>query len=155
MTALRVVLAVLLSTALLGVALPAADTARSQRAATLAADEATDLAGTIDRFTRRNDAVVAGADGATRLVTVRVPAGTALRVQSGQLVWTQGDRTHPVTTDVRLVGDATLAAGRHRLRLSLHRRDGEPVVTVRRFKSEAEATASRVRSSYGPSRVPV
>lgn len=153
MTALRVVLAVLLSTALLGVALPAAETARSQRAATLAAEEATDLAAVADRFARRNDAVVARAEGATRLVAVRVPAGTTLRVESGRLVWTQGDRTHRVTTDVRLAGDATLAPGRHRLRLSLYRRDGEPVVTVRRFKSEAETTPSRVRSSDGPSRV--
>lgn len=146
---IRVVLAVLLSAAILGVALPAADTARSQRAATLAADESNEFATAVDRFARRNDAVAAGTPGATRLTTVRVPSGTTIRVRNGHVTWTDGDRTHRSTTGVRLAGNLTLGPGTHRVELSLHRWDGTPVVTVRRFKPETAATPSRVRSSFG------
>lgn len=152
---IRVVLAVLLSTALLAVSLPAVDTARSQRAATLAAEQATELATTADRLARRNDAVPAGVAGATRLLEVRVPAGTTLRVHDGRLSWDQDGRTHRVETAVPLGGDLVLPAGSHRVRVSLSRRDGRVVVVVRRFKPEAAATASRVRSQLHVSAVPV
>lgn len=146
MTVVRVVLAVLLSAAILATALPAADTARSQRAATLAAAETETIATAADRLARRNDAVASGGAGATTLVEVRVPPLATVHLRAGRLAWVVGGRTHTVTTGVRLVGTVRLAAGRYRLRLSLTRRDGEPTVTVRRFKSEAAATTSRVRS---------
>lgn len=146
MTVVRVVLAVLLSTAILATALPAADTARSQRAATLAAAETGTIATAADRLARENDAVAAPGSGASTLVEVRVPPRATVRLRAGRLAWTVGGRTHTVRPDVRLVGTVRLDAGRHRLRLSLTRRDGEPTVSVRRFKSEPVATASRVRS---------
>lgn len=152
---IRVVLAVLLSAAILGVVLPAADTARSQRAATLAADEANEFTVAVDRFVRRNDPVPVGSPGATRLVTVRMPAATTLRIRDGHVAWTHGDRTHRVTTDTQLAGNLTVGPGTHQVRLSLHRENGEPVVTVRRFKPENAASHSRVRNPLGAPDVPL
>ncbi len=138
----RVVLAVLLSAALLSLALPAADTARDQRAATLAAGEAEQVASAAERLARTNDPV---SRGATRPLAVRVPAGTAIRLGNGTLAWLQDGRRHRVDAAVRLAGDLTLGSGRHRIRLSLVRRNGTAVVAVRRFKAERAATAARVR----------
>lgn len=155
MTVIRVVLAVLLSTAILSIALPAADTARSQQARTLAAAETEALAAAAERLARQNDPVAPATGGATTLVEVRVPRATTVRVRGGLLVWTHRGQSRRVATAVHLAGEARLAPGQHRLRLSLQRRAGEPVVTVRRFKSDHAATASRVRSSLGVPRVSV
>lgn len=152
---IRVVLAMLLSAAILGVALPAADTARSQRAATLAADEANEFTTAVDRFARRNDPVPVGSPGATRLTTVRVPTATTLRVRGDHVAWTHDDQTHHITTDIRLAGNLTVGPGTHQVRLSFHRANGESFVTVRRFKPESAATPSRVRNPLGAPGVPL
>lgn len=152
---IRVVLAVLLSAAILATVLPAADIARSQRAATLVAAETEELAAVADRFARRNDAIRGTEPGASAVVEVRVPQGTAVEVERGRLAWAHGRTDHRVTSSVRLAGDIHLGPGTHRLRLGLRQREGEPVVVVRRFKSEAAATPSRVRSSFGVPRVSV
>ncbi len=69
---IRVVVAVVLTAAVLAVSLPAIDHAATSRSDALAAGEADRLVATIEDFAAREDAL-AGDDPARRLVTVHVP----------------------------------------------------------------------------------
>ena len=141
---IRLVVAVLLTAALLGVGLPAAETAQSERAATLARDELTELRETLARFETRNDATRPGLPGATRLYTLRVPAGVTVRLGVGprneSIQWSRGEHRGRVETDLPLANTLRLTGGTHRLRLRLVRVDGEPRIRVRRFKSDPATT---------------
>lgn len=166
---IRVILAVLLSTAIVATVMPAVEQGHGARAKVLAREEVTTLRDTLERFARRNDPVVPEEGGATRPVTVRVPdevtvrlGGTTSDAESGTVTptgtvlrWTRGAVSHRVRADVRLVGSLSLGPGRHRLRLRYVWLDGRPTVTVRRFKSEGAAIRPRVRTSIGRRGVPL
>lgn len=141
---IRLVVAVLLTTALLAVGLPAAETARSERAATLTQDELTEFRETVARFETRNDATRPGLPSATRPYTLRVPAGVTVRLGVGprneSIQWSRGERRGRVETDLSLDDTLRLTGGTHRLRLRLVRVDGEPRIRVRRFKSDTATT---------------
>lgn len=145
---IRVVLAVLLATAVLGVAHDAAEAGGRTRAVALLRDEATAVAAAADRLAARNDA------GAARTLTVAVPerrwGRPAAAVRVGDVVrWRVGDRTGAVATDVDLrapAGPLRLGGGRHRLRLTLVERGRGLVVRVRRFMAENGTTAAYVRT---------
>lgn len=149
----RLVLAVGVTTALLGYALPAVERAQADRADALAREELTALREELRQFAARNDATAHGVPGPTALVTVHVPRGTSLRVGIGprgeSLGWVRDGRLVHVETDHRFDRSLRLdAAGRHRLRVSLVRNDGNTTVHVRRFKPEDEATPTRVRTPF-------
>lgn len=152
---IRLLLAVGVTAALVGYALPAVEEARADRADALARDELTTLREETARFAARTDATAPGVPGPTRLVTVRVPRGTSLRVgvgpRSQSLGWVREGRQFRVETDLRF--DRTLRlddAGRHRLRVSLVRDADGTVVRVRRFKPGNETTPGRVRTPFDP-----
>lgn len=145
---IRVVLAVLLATAILGAAHDAAERGGRARAVALLRDEATAVAGAADRLAARNDA------GAARTLDIRVPdrrwgrPGAAVRI-GDDVRWRVGNRTGAVETDVRLRavdGPLELGGGRHRLRLSLVERGRGHAVRVRRFMAENGTTAPYVRT---------
>lgn len=151
---IRVVLAVVLTTALLGVSLPAIDDARRDHSETTVRTElqrveraATDLLDTDDPT----------ADGARRVVTVHLPTrswtdagvdGVTISPSrtgsGGRFTWTVegGTRTVrrlpdvPIRTNSHGAPLTLNASGRHRLVLSLDGERGDPVVTVRTFTSD-------------------
>lgn len=145
---IRVVLAVLLATAILGAGHQAAERGGRAEAVTLVRDEARTVAAAADRLAARND------PGAARTVAVRVPRRRWGRPRASlrlgdDLRWRVGNRSGRVRTGVELRtpdGPLRLGGGRHRLRLSLVARDGDPAVAVRRFMAEDGTTAARVRT---------
>jgi hypothetical protein len=131
---LRTTLAVLLAGALLAAGLAAADQARETRTATRLDETATQLVKTADRLAARNDPTRSGV--ARRTVTVHVPAGATLGIERGVIRWRvdsgQWHRRQPSAALETGTTPLDLAAGRHRLRLSLRLRAGSPVVSVSR-----------------------
>ncbi|MDZ7747420.1 MAG: hypothetical protein U5K28_13320 [Halobacteriales archaeon] len=140
----RLTVATLLTAALLGVGLPAAETAHSERAATLAHDELTEFRETAARFYIHNDATRPDIPGASRRYTLRVPDSTTVWLGVGprneRLRWQHDAHEGHVETDLLLDGSLRLDAGSHRLRLRLVRTDDGNRIRVARFKSDAEAT---------------
>jgi|GEM_PF-366435 len=150
---IRAVLAVVLTTALLGASLPAIDEARLEHTETTVGTElraleraATDLLATDDPTE----------DGARRVVEIRLPArswsdagvdavtiGQSRTAGGGRLTWTAtGGRQrvrHLPEVPLR-TGDGTPltleGAERHRLVLSLDGNRTAPIVTVRTFTSD-------------------
>lgn len=150
---IRLLLAVGVTAALVGYALPAVEDARSNRAEALAREELTTLREQTVDFAARNDATPPDLPSPTRLATVRVPRGTSLRVgvgpRSESLEWARDGRSGRVETDLRFYESLQLDdPGVHRLRVSLVRRNGRTVVRVRRFKPENGTTRSRVRTPF-------
>lgn len=156
---IRVVLAVALTTALLGASLPAIDDARRDHTESTVG---TELRGIERAATNLLDTDDPTENGARRVVTVRLPArswsdagvdavtiGRSRAGHGGRLTWAavggrQRVRRFP---DVPLRtgdGDAlTLeASGRHRLVVSLAGNGTDPVVTVRTFTSDDGATGA-------------
>lgn len=136
---IRVVLAVLLGTALIGASLPAAERAERDRNAALATDELTMLATEAERLAARNDPVERGGRPATVTVTVRPPEptltdGGRLHLADDRLVWAPREGPNrTVRSEVPLRVDAPLIIdSRTEVRLSLHRTEGETVVRIRR-----------------------
>ena len=133
---IRVVVTVLLAAALVGVALPAAETARDDHAVALARDELVDFRASAAQFVAGNDPPPPGVAGPSLLVTVRVPDGVTLRVgvgpRSESLTWRREGRAGRVETDLPFESSLTLREqGRHRLRLTLVA-DGAVTLRVRR-----------------------
>ncbi|WP_276260894.1 DUF7311 family protein [Haloglomus litoreum] len=130
--ALRVVLAVLLTAALLGTGLPAAERAGETRTATRLDGTAARLATAAARLAARNDPTRSGA--ARRTIRLRVPPDGRLRIGHDTLAWRVDDgawhRQRPSPDLVAEHGRLTLAPGHHRLRLSLRLRYGTAVVGV-------------------------
>lgn len=150
---IRLLLAVAITAALVGYALPAVEDARANRADALAREELTTLREQTADFAGQNDATPPGLPGPTRLAAVRVPRGTSLRIgvgsRSESLEWVRDGWRGRVETDLRFDESLKLDdSGVHRLRVSLVRRDGRTVVRVRRFKPENGTTPARVRTPF-------
>jgi hypothetical protein len=134
---IRVVLAVVLASALLGATLPVAERAERDRNAAVATAELQRLADSAGRLSADNDPVAAGAAPASTTVVVALPRprlvdGGRVVVADDRLVWqpaTGANRT--VRTPVPLrVATPISVADRARLRLSLVRGNGSAVVIV-------------------------
>lgn len=154
---IRVVLAVVLTTALLGVSLPAIDEARQDHTETVVRTELQRVERTAERLVNTDDPAE---DGARRVVTLHLPARSWSGVgvdsvalagerngSAGRVTWTVAGGTRHVrhVTDFTLRtddGPLTLgSAGSHRLVFTLDGTDTDPVVTVRQFTSD-EATSA-------------
>ncbi|MFB6207566.1 MAG: hypothetical protein ABEJ05_13680 [Haloglomus sp.] len=136
----RVVLAILLAGALLGVGLPAADRASEARAATRLDESATRLANAAERLAARNDPTRRGV--ARRILTLRVPPDSQFRVERDAVRWRVGDGSwHRRRPKVAVRGGGSplnLFPGRHRLQLSLWEQHGSPVVRVTPVPADRE-----------------
>lgn len=152
---IRVLLAVLLTAALVGVSLSTVQTADRTRAATRTHAAASTLADELDRVATDDDPVPAGEPGANRVVTVRLPTGSRLHVETGgdrraggTLRWDAGGRSGRLHLSVALAvpGSAPLElhGGTHRLRVGYVTCPDGSRVTVRRFKTDAGTTSTRV-----------
>lgn len=100
---IRVVLAVVVSVALIGIALPVVDTARVDHSDARARAEAGRLAAAIDAFTRQADPVRNASRSAVQIHTIRLPARSwgdsgvewfrVLPGDPGQIEWRVADGT--------------------------------------------------------------
>lgn len=164
---IRVVLAVVLTTALLGVSLPAIDDARRDHTETTVRTELQRLERAATNLLDMDDPTD---DGARRVVTIKLPArswtdvgiacvavGPARTGSGGRLTWAVEGGTRRVRRLPRIPirtadGDALTinASGRHRLVLSLDGVRRDPVVTVRRFTNHEEPTGVHARVAIDP-----
>ncbi|SDM10800.1 hypothetical protein SAMN04487949_0877 [Halogranum gelatinilyticum] len=149
---IRVVVAVAVATALLATSLPAVDSARADRTAAHLDGEMARLSAAATSLVDDDDATVSGVPGARRVLSVSVPARswTAAGVDAIRVGCRDGEgcrrpmvgyeldngRQRRVRLDVPLVvADGPLVlreTGRHRLTLTLTRRDGSVAVVVAR-----------------------
>jgi hypothetical protein len=166
---IRVALAVLLATALLGAAMPTVDDARVAATDRALGADLSRLGTAAETLAARHDAVRPGAGPARRTVRLVVPGGSWGRARAtvtvetapggGRLAWQgRGDPPRTLRVDVELrvwrdgevvAGELRLGTGDHRLVLSLVRVDGRPTVTVRGFKSDTGGNSPRVRVGSG------
>jgi hypothetical protein len=134
----RVVLAVVVSAALLGTGLPAAEQAERDRNAALAVAELERLAGAAERLAAENDPVESGRSPAGATLELGVPAPTfaeagRIRIGSERLRWVHGrgrNRTVVPTVPIR-VETPIVATGRLRVRLALVRSGDASAVRIR------------------------
>ncbi|MWG35430.1 DUF7311 family protein [Halomarina oriensis] len=137
--ALRVVLAVVVSVALLAVSVPAVEEARTDRTAA-SLDAATDHLRTAGARLRATSDVTAVGPAARTVVSLDLPTrgwgarAGSLRVDDGELAWRVGDGPWHVERAPHLaVPDGPLVvSGSARLVFTHRVRDGRPVVVVRR-----------------------
>jgi len=135
---IRVVLAVVLSATLLGVALPTAERADRDRTTSLAIDELERTADAADRLAAENDPVASTETPAATTIELTPPdptfTGSGGRVRiDDELRWspsTGASRTVSSTVPIR-VEDPLVITERTRLRLRFVRLDGRPVVQIR------------------------
>lgn len=140
---IRVVLAAVLATALLGATLPVAERAERDRNAALATGELQRLADRASRLAADNDPVARGRTPAAATLVVasprpRVTDRGRLLVADDRLEWQLvTGPTRPIQSPVpiRVVAPIRVADRAH-LRLSLVRADGAPVVRVERARVE-------------------
>jgi hypothetical protein len=173
---LRVVVAVALAVALLGVAMPAVDSARVDHADARVATALDRLAATAERLRARNDPSPPGTAGARRMITLHlpgpswasarletlsVPATTAGRGPSGRgtVTWRVeggGRRTRVLSAPVvGPDGGLTVRGGGSRqLVVELVREGGRAVVRIRRpeFKSDAGTSSGHDAPGNGTRR---
>lgn len=143
---IRVVLAVALAAALLGASLPVAERVERDRNAALATTELQELTRAADRLVADNDPVVPSRTPAETVVVVAPPTPTVtdggrIVVGDDRLVWapaTGDNRTVEASADLRVEGTLVLADDT-RLRLSLVRDAGGPVVVVERARVEGRS----------------
>ena len=135
---IRVVLAVALASALLGIGLPSAERADRERSAALAIDELESVNDTAARLAAENDPVALDRDPAAVTVAIDVPEptfadGGRLRLRDDELRWEPSDgRNHTVDPPVPFrVRAPIVATDRVRIRLSFVRLDGRAVVFAR------------------------
>lgn len=135
---IRVVLAVVVSAALLGVGLPAAERVDRERNAALATDELESVADTAAELSEGNDPIDRDREPAATTIAVDVPAPTfadegRVRIRDDELRWEPaGGRNHTVEPSVPLRVEAPIVAGdRFRLRLSFVLIDGRAAVFAR------------------------
>lgn len=143
---IRVVLAVVLATALFGVSLPIAERAERDRNTALATGELERIGDRAERLAARNDPVAAEEEPAATTLVVTAPTptfteGGLLTIADDRLVWQPhagGNRT--VETDVRLrVGVPLIVTDRARVRLSLVGTASDPVVHVEQPRVETQS----------------
>lgn len=143
---IRVVLAVVLATALLGVSLPIAERAERDRNAALATGELERVGDRAERLAARNDPVAAEAEPAATTLVVTAPTptfteGGRLTIANDRLVWQpHAGENRTVKIDVRLRVEASLVVtDRARVRLSLVGTESNPVVHVERTRVETQS----------------
>lgn len=136
---IRIVLAVVLSTALLGIAVPSAERADKDRNTALALDELERTADTAERLAAQNDPVAPDETPAGTTVTLSPPdpafAGTGgrFRIADDELRWEPSEgppQTVPLTIPTR-VEAPTAITERTRLRLRYVRLESQPVIQIR------------------------
>lgn len=136
---IRIVLAVVISAALLGIALPSAERADRDRNTALAIDELERTAHTADRLAAENDPVPATEKPAATTIELTPPdpafteAGGYFRIDDDELLWevsTEVSRTVSSTVPIR-VEDPLVITERTRLRLRFVRLDEKSVVQIR------------------------
>ena len=166
---LRVVLAVAVAAALVGIAAPVVETARVDRANAAAAAELDRLDSAAETLRDRNDVPPPGVTGARRVLTLHLPsrswgsAGLArlsipgADAEDDRISWrVDGGRVRRYDASVPLVArDGPLRlndGGRRRLVLSLRRLGDERVVLVHDFKSERGTTPRHGDASERPGR---
>ncbi|MFW5963419.1 MAG: DUF7311 family protein [Natronomonas sp.] len=149
---IRVVLAVVVATALFGVSLPAAERVERDRNAELATDELSSLAREADALADGNAALEAGRVPAGTTVVVDPPDpsltdGGRLVVGNDRLVWaprTGRNRTVESAVPIRVETPLVLT-GRTRLRLSLISIGRAVVVRIRRARVQKRSRAQNPR----------
>lgn len=149
----RLVLAVAVMTALIGATAPALSTARADAASGTMEGQLDELGAELTRLVETDDATPNG--DARRVVEIQLPARTYTNAGVSRLQFTEragvGVATWTVASQKqteRLVGipirttvgaDRLKEPGTHRLVFVLTRSDGQQVLTVHQFKSEAAA----------------
>lgn len=146
---LRVVLAVVLASALLGATLPLVERARVGHSEAQVSSELDRLETAATDLADRNDPVPANRTGARRTLTLRLPENSWARAGVSRLTvgpasapkplrWQVdgGDVHHSRLADGLIVGPADGlelgSGGRKRVVLTLEQRGGEPSVVIRR-----------------------
>ncbi len=139
---IRVVLAVALAVALLGVSLPVAERVERDRNAAVATNELQEVARTADRLAARNDPVGPSESpaGTVRVVgppTPTVTDGGRIVVAANRLVWapaTGDNRTVDPAADLVVPSGPIVVATDTRVRLTLVGEAGAPAVRVERAR---------------------
>jgi len=135
---IRVVLAVALAAAILGLAMPSAERADRERSAALALEELERLRDAAERLAADNDPVAPGRDPAATTVTLDPPEPTfadpgRLRIADDSLRW-ESATGRGVAVDVAVpirIDAPTVIDERTRVGLRLVRIDGDAVVRLR------------------------
>jgi hypothetical protein len=141
---IRVVLAVALAAALVGVSLPVAERVERDRNAALATNDLQDVARAADRLARDNDPVARGGEPAAAVIEVGPPApsvtvGGRIVLTGERLVWapaTGENRSVEPAVDVAVPTGPIVLAEPTRLRLTLVGEAGAPVVRIERARVE-------------------
>jgi len=141
---IRVVLAVALAVALVGVSLPVAERVERDRNAALATNELQDVARTADRLAADNDPVKRDGSPARMVLVVAPPTPTVtdggrIIVADHRLVWapaTGDNRSIEPAVDLAVPAGPIVLARDTRLRLTLVGEAGAPVVRVERARVE-------------------
>lgn len=141
---IRVVLAVALATALVGVSLPVAERVERDRNAALATNDLQDVARAADRLARDNDPVTRAGEPAATVLEVGPPAPTVtdggrIILTGEQLVWapaTGENRSVEPAVDVAVPAGPIVLSEPTRLRLTLVGEAGAPVVRIERARIE-------------------
>lgn len=151
----RLVIACVIAAALIGASMPAIQTVRADHADATVARQLDTLSTRLRAMVERDDPAVG--PGAQLRVDIRLPHRSFVRSRITALsvhtesnttvaTWRVGDRgrTRRRLVDLPLrtpgTGLTLRAAGTHRLVFGYRRDDGQRVVTVRRFKTDAAAT---------------
>ncbi len=144
---IRVVLAVALTTALFGIALPSAERVDRERSAALAIDDLESVDDTAERLAAENDPIAPADDPAGTTVVVRVPDTTfvergRVRIGDGALRWKPPDGpNHTVEPSVPLRVEAPIVVrDRIRLRLSFVSLGDRAVVLARPAAERSDGT---------------
>ena len=134
---IRVVLAVILSTALLGIALPAAEQAEQERNAELATAELERVAEAADRLAAGNDPVKPAEMPAGTTLVLDVPTPTfaeqgRIRIADGELRWVlrEGENRTVVPDTTVHIETPIVTADRVRVRLSYVYLDDSSTVKI-------------------------
>jgi len=141
---IRVVLAVALAAALVGVSLPVAERVERDRNAALATNDLQDVARAADRIARDNDPVSRFGAPAATVLEVGPPAPTVtdggrIVLTGERLVWapaTGENRSVEPAVDVAVPAGPIVLADPTRLRLTLVGEAGAPVVRIERARIE-------------------
>jgi hypothetical protein len=155
---IRVVLAVALAVALVGVSLPVAERVERDRNTALATNELQDVARTADRLAADNDPVDRdGSPAGTVLVvdppTPTVTDGGRIVVADDRLVWapaTGDNHSLEPAVDVAVPAGPIVVARETRLRLTLVGEAGAPLVRIERARVQEGSRDQTPRARTPP-----